>query len=88
MKINWASLVCFVAIVLCAQSAHAELVFFSSGRSLSVKSHRLEGESLVLTLRAGGEMTCNASFVTRFAPDEVPYPEPEEQVRLKRQQYT
>jgi soluble lytic murein transglycosylase-like protein len=41
-----------------------------------VKAHRVEGESLVLELRTGGEMVCESSLVARFAPDEVPYPEP------------
>jgi soluble lytic murein transglycosylase-like protein len=60
-----------------AAPARAELVFFTTGRSLSIKSHREEGTSLVLTMRGGGEMVCEASVITRFAPDEVPYPEPE-----------
>jgi membrane-bound lytic murein transglycosylase B len=61
-----------------AEPARAELVFFSSGRTLSVKSHRAEGDMVVLVLRAGGEMACDPSVVTRIAPDEVPYPEPVE----------
>jgi soluble lytic murein transglycosylase-like protein len=60
-----------------AAPAHAELVFFASGRSLSVKGHRVEGDSLVLTLRSGGEVICERSVITRIAPDEVPYPEPQ-----------
>jgi soluble lytic murein transglycosylase-like protein len=51
-------------------------VFFNTGRTLSVKAHRSEGESLVLTLRSGGEIVCESSIVARIAPDEVPYPEP------------
>jgi soluble lytic murein transglycosylase-like protein len=57
--------------------ARAELVFFASGRSMSVKSHRTEGNSLVLVLRAGGEIACDPASIARIAPDEVPYPEPE-----------
>jgi soluble lytic murein transglycosylase-like protein len=64
-------------IFACAAPAHAELVFFSTGRTMSVKSHRADGDSLVLTLRSGGEIVCDASTVARIAPDEVPYPEPE-----------
>jgi hypothetical protein len=67
----------FVLIALHASFADAELVFFSTGRSLSVKGHRAEGGSLVLVLRGGGEMTCETSQVARIEPDEVPYPEPE-----------
>jgi soluble lytic murein transglycosylase-like protein len=60
--------------------ARAELVFFSSGRSMSVKGHRIEGSSIVLSLRAGGEIVCEPSTIARIAPDEVPYPEPEAEV--------
>src|SRR6266850_1184803 len=65
------------AVLACAAPARAELVFFSTGRTMSVKSHRVEGESVVLTLRSGGEIVCDSTAVARFAPDEVPYPEPE-----------
>ena len=71
------SLVSLVSIVFGARPAHAELVFFNTGRTLSVKSHRVDGDSLVLVLRNGGEIVCETSIVARFAPDEVPYPEPE-----------
>jgi soluble lytic murein transglycosylase-like protein len=72
--------VSFVVMVMifAACPAHAELVFFASGRSLSVKSHHTEGDSLVLMLRGGGEIVCEPSVIARIAPDEVPYPEPEE----------
>jgi hypothetical protein len=66
-----------VAILSSATPAHAELVFFSSGRTLSVKGHRMDGDLLVLLLRTGGEIVCDPSVITRIAPDEVPYPEPE-----------
>ena len=67
-----------VAIVFAAVPARAELVFFGTGRTLSVKSHHLDGESLVLTLRGGGEIICDSSLIAHIAPDEVPYPEPED----------
>ena len=69
-----------IGVVMFAVPARAELVYFSTGRTLSVKSHRADGDSLVLILRGGGEMVCDASLVSRFAPDEVPYPEPEVEV--------
>lgn len=82
--VNYSSLVknciVFVVALVCvgaASSARAELVFFSSGRSLSVKAHHSEGDSLVLTLRSGGEIVCDPSVIARIEPDEVPYPEPE-----------
>jgi soluble lytic murein transglycosylase-like protein len=60
-----------------AAPARAELVFFSTGRTLSVKTHRNDGDMVVLTLRSGGEMSIESAAVARIAPDEVPYPEDE-----------
>jgi soluble lytic murein transglycosylase-like protein len=51
-------------------------VFFATGRVMSVKGHRAEGDSLVLLPREGGEIVCAASLIARIEPDEVPYPEP------------
>ena len=59
-----------------AVPASAEIVYLSSGRTLSVKEHRLDGELIVLTLRSGGQVTCDRSLIDRIAPDEVPYVEP------------
>ena len=64
-----------VVLLTYAVPAQAELVYFSNGRTLSVKAHRVEGESLVLVLRGGGEIVCESSIVSRIEPDEVPYPE-------------
>jgi soluble lytic murein transglycosylase-like protein len=69
--------VVLAALVSVAAPARAEIVFFASGRTLNIKGHRVDGQSLVLTMRGGGEMICDASVVEKFAPDEVPYPEPE-----------
>jgi soluble lytic murein transglycosylase-like protein len=73
-------LIVFLALgtlIASAAPAHAELAYFQSGRTLSIKEHHIEGDSLVLTLRNGGQIICDASVIARFAPDEVPYPEPE-----------
>ncbi len=69
--------VVFAALVSAAAPARAEIVFFTSGRTLNIKGHREDGQALVLTMRGGGEMVCDASVVEKFAPDEVPYPEAE-----------
>jgi soluble lytic murein transglycosylase-like protein len=61
--------------LLVALPAHAELVYFATGRTLSIKSHRVDGASVVLELRSGGEIVTDASVVERIAPDEVPYPD-------------
>ncbi|HEY7290542.1 MAG TPA: lytic transglycosylase domain-containing protein [Vicinamibacterales bacterium] len=67
---------CLGGLTTAATPARAELVFFANGGTVSVKTHRLDGDSCVLTLRSGGEMTLPASQIDRIAPDEVPYPEP------------
>jgi hypothetical protein len=74
-----APLLAVVLLSLGAVPARAELVFFTSGHDLSVKAHRFEGETIVLALRGGGELVCDAALVARIAPDEVPYPEPREE---------
>jgi soluble lytic murein transglycosylase-like protein len=56
--------------------ASAEIVFLTSGRTLSVKSHRESGDSITLTLRSGGEVTCDKTLVEKIVPDEVPHPDP------------
>jgi soluble lytic murein transglycosylase-like protein len=63
-----------------AVPAAAELVYLTSGRTLSVRSHRAEGDSVVLEFRAGGEMKCDRALIDRIEPDEVPYPEPEAEI--------
>jgi hypothetical protein len=70
------SLVSLIVLGLAAP-AQAELVFFASGQTMSVKAHRSEGDRLVLSLRGGGELVCDAALIARIAPDEAPYPEPD-----------
>jgi soluble lytic murein transglycosylase-like protein len=66
-----------VICLAAAVPARAELAFFAGGTALSIKGHHLDGESLVLSLRSGGEIVCDPGLIVRFAPDEVPYPEPD-----------
>jgi soluble lytic murein transglycosylase-like protein len=54
--------------------ARAEIVFFNNGRNLSIESHRLEGDAMVMEMRGGGEMTLDAALIAHIDPDEVPYP--------------
>ena len=56
--------------------ASAEIVFLSSGRTLSVKAHQIDGDSIILTLRSGGQVTCKKDLIEKIEADEVPYPEP------------
>ena len=62
--------------LMIATPAAGEIIVLSSGRTLSVKGHRVEGDAIILTLRTGGEVTCDKSIVEKVLPDEVPYPEP------------
>jgi hypothetical protein len=64
------------ALVLLASPARAELVFFTSGRSMNVANHRLDGAAVVLLLRGGGEVTCEPGVIAEFRADEAPWPEP------------
>jgi hypothetical protein len=66
-----------LAFVCGATSAHAEIVVLSSGRTLSVKGHRVEGDAVVLQMRSGGEVTYDKSLIETILPDEVAHPEPE-----------
>ena len=61
-----------------APEASADLVVLDNGRHFSVRTYRLEGELLVLTLRSGGEIVFSRSRVASIRPDEVAYPEPVE----------
>jgi hypothetical protein len=62
-----------LALLGTAVPASAEIVFLTSGRTLSVRTHKIEGESIVLTLRSGGQVTCDKNLIERIEADEVPY---------------
>ena len=59
-----------------ASVSSAELVFLKTGRSMSVKAVRYDGEQAVMTLRMGGEVIFDKAAIDRVEPDEVEYPEP------------
>jgi transglycosylase-like protein with SLT domain len=69
------------ALALLAVPAHAEIVYLTSGRTVSVKGHRVDGQTIILTLRGGGDVNIDKTLVERIVPDEVPYPEPEAAVQ-------
>lgn len=56
-----------------ALPARAELVYFPSGRAISVKAIRAQGERFVLHLRSGGQIEIDAVLITKVEPDEVEY---------------
>ena len=69
------TLIFAAVITLVAVDARADIVVFKNGRTISVKSYRIDAESAIVRLRAGGEITFPAAVVARVDPDEVPYPE-------------
>lgn len=69
-------LVLAAMIALSVVPARAEIVYFNNGRNMSIESHRLDGDTVVMQMRGGGEMTMNASLVASIEPDEVPHPAP------------
>jgi soluble lytic murein transglycosylase-like protein len=65
-----------LALLATASPVSAEIVFLTSGRTLSVKAHAVEGDFIVLTLRSGGQVTCRKDLIEKIEADEAPYPEP------------
>jgi hypothetical protein len=59
-----------------AVPASAEIVYLTSQKTVSIKAHRIEGDLVVLTMRNGGEVTCDRSLIEKILPDEVPYVAP------------
>lgn len=66
-----------LVLVGTALPARAEIVYLSSKKTISIDSHRYEGDSVILTLRGGGEVTCDKSLIEKIVPDEVPYVPPQ-----------
>lgn len=65
-----------VALAAGATPVSAEIVHLTTGRTVNVASHRIEGETIVLALRTGGEISMPKSLVSRISPDEVPWVDP------------
>ena len=61
-------------LALSVVPARAEIVYFNNGRNMSIESHRMDGDTVVMQMRGGGEMTMNASLVASIEPDEIPHP--------------
>jgi soluble lytic murein transglycosylase-like protein len=76
MQLKKLTAVLSLSLVCVSTPARAELAFFENGNSISIKGHRLDGDSVVLTLPDGGEMVSGSSTIVRFGPDAVPYAEP------------
>lgn len=66
------SLVLALAVLaLSGGTARAEIALLSSGLTLKLEGHRVEGDQVVLVLRGGGEMGVPPWAVRGFVPDEV-----------------
>jgi hypothetical protein len=68
-----------LVLLTTALPASAEIVFLKSGRTFSIQSHKVDGDRITLTLRSGGDITCDKALIEKIEADEVPYtpPEPE-----------
>jgi soluble lytic murein transglycosylase-like protein len=60
-----------LALVGAGSPASAEIALLSSGLTMKLESHRVEGETVVLALKGGGEIGLPRSAVRGFVPDEV-----------------
>jgi soluble lytic murein transglycosylase-like protein len=69
-------LVLTAMLALSVVPARAEIVFFNNGRNMSIESHRADGDTVVMQMRGGGEMTMEASLIASIEPDEIPHPAP------------
>jgi soluble lytic murein transglycosylase-like protein len=69
-------LVLTAMIALSVVPARAEIVFFNNGRNMSIESHRADGDTVVMQMRGGGEMTMDGSLIASIEPDEIPHPAP------------
>lgn len=74
------------AMAALATPADAEIVHLTTGRTLSVKGHRIDGDTIILTLRGGGDVNLEKRLVEKIVPDEVPYPEPAQVVMAAAEQ--
>ena len=68
----------------------AELAYFASGRVISITGHRVEGNTIVLTLRGGGEVVCDRNLIDRIELDTTPVSPPVATIpkRAKRRRLT
>jgi len=76
MKVPGVAGVAALGALLLPAPAHADLLVFRTGRTMSVAAVRVDGDRLLLTLREGGEASVAAALVARIDPDEVPTPVP------------
>jgi len=76
MKFTPVVAIVVAVLALSASEARADIVRFKNGRTMSVKSCRIDAETATMLLREGGQVTFPSTIIERVDPDEVPYPEP------------
>jgi soluble lytic murein transglycosylase-like protein len=69
------SLLTSAMVLAWSSQLSAEVIVFANGRTMSVKDYRVNGDTITVTLRQGGEATFDRALVARIAPDEVPVPD-------------
>jgi hypothetical protein len=75
MKFQFVLAIAVAGLAVSASDARADIVRFKNGRTMSVKSCRIDAETATMLLREGGQVTFPSTIIERVDPDEVPYPE-------------
>jgi soluble lytic murein transglycosylase-like protein len=60
-----------LGVFLLSSAARGEIALLSTGVALKASSHHVEGDTIFLTLKEGGEVGMPSAVVRGFVPDEV-----------------
>jgi soluble lytic murein transglycosylase-like protein len=64
-------LVVTVVLAFGASSAHAEIAVLANGMTMKISGKRVDGDTVYLALKDGGEVGTPAVFVRGYVPDEI-----------------
>ena len=78
---QWSVLALMFLVRPAAAPPSAEIVFFTSGKVMPIATHRLEGGSIIITLRDGGEVVCDPRLIERIVPVDGPVAPPPAEVQ-------
>ena len=71
----------FLAVILFVAPAAAptsfEVVHFAAGGTMPIEAHRIDGDTIVLELRGGGEVRCDPRLIDRIELDRTPRSTPD-----------
>lgn len=73
MKLWNLPLVVVVAVVCFPAPASADIVRLTNGRTLVADAVQFDGDSVIISLRGGGEISASKDIIDEILPDEVPY---------------